>query len=261
MKLLTTGNPKTSKSKDYGYATAILHLAPHTLSGVNVCPFATEGCIASCLNTAGRGGIIRKGETTNRIQEARVNRTRLYLADPETFLAKLEHEIDLFAARTYRAGLKAAVRLNGTSDIAWEAKAPQLFERFPDVQFYDYTKSLVRALRNGRSESVTYWNPWPSNYHLTYSRTEHSSIEELGKVLDRGVNVAIVYDKATKATALRQANSGYYRPCVDGDVHDLRFLDTPQGPDYSGNVIALLAKGKARQDSTGFVVRGGKACS
>ena len=32
-------------------------------------------CKTACLNTAGRGGIIKKGETTNRIQEARQRST------------------------------------------------------------------------------------------------------------------------------------------------------------------------------------------
>jgi hypothetical protein len=56
--LLTVGNPKTAKGKELGYAVAVLHLAPSTLSGHNVCPMASDGCIAACLNTAGRGGII-----------------------------------------------------------------------------------------------------------------------------------------------------------------------------------------------------------
>lgn len=55
--LLTRDNPKTVKGRKDNIMTAIMHLAPHTLSGANVCAHATAGCAAACLNTAGRGGI------------------------------------------------------------------------------------------------------------------------------------------------------------------------------------------------------------
>ena len=48
-------NPKTIKGQKYKYMTAILYLAPARTSGFNVCPLASAGCKASCLNTAGRG--------------------------------------------------------------------------------------------------------------------------------------------------------------------------------------------------------------
>ena len=38
------------------------------------------------------------------------------------------------------------------------------------------------------------------------------------------------------------------RPVIDGDAHDLRFLDP------SGYYIGLSAKGSAKQDHSGFVV-------
>lgn len=42
----------------------------------------------------------------------------------------------------------------------------------------------------------------------------------------------------------------YYlgREVIDGDKHDLRFLDK------QNVVVGLLAKGKAKQDATGFVI-------
>ena len=68
MKLLSTGNPKTLKGLSQGFNTYILHLAPASESGYNVCAKATIGCKAGCLNKAGRGGMFKKGETTNVIQ-------------------------------------------------------------------------------------------------------------------------------------------------------------------------------------------------
>ena len=75
MKLLTIGNTKTIKGEKYGYQTYILHLAPADLSGFETCPKRTAGCTAACLNTAGRGGMFKKGETTNMIQQARIRKT------------------------------------------------------------------------------------------------------------------------------------------------------------------------------------------
>ena len=94
MKLLTESNPKTQKGTAHGFLTAILHFAPSRLSGVmNACAWATEGCIRSCLNKAGRGGIIRKGEDTNAIQRARIARTRFFADNRAEFLAQLSKEI------------------------------------------------------------------------------------------------------------------------------------------------------------------------
>ena len=90
MKLLSTGNPKILKGQKEGYMTYILHLAPANLSGYETCPKRTQGCTAACLNTAGRGGMFKKGETTNMIQQARIRKTKLFFEDRENFLATLE---------------------------------------------------------------------------------------------------------------------------------------------------------------------------
>lgn len=238
MKLLTTGNPKTAKGAKYGYSTAILHLAPFNLSGHQVCPHATDGCVAACLNTAGRGGIIKRGETTNSIQLARIARTRLLFADRGAFVAKLTREIAAHVKRSEALGLKPAVRLNGTSDITWESLAPALFNIFHDVQFYDYTKSHLRVAR---------WlaGKLPDNYHLTFSRSESNSGQARDLAL-RGARVAIVAADAGSALMWCQSQ-GLAPVVVSGDDSDLRFLDTE-------SVVWLTPKGKARKDTSGFVV-------
>ena len=78
MKLLSTANPKIQKGTKLGYLSFILHLAPADLSGKEVCPKRTAGCTAACLNTAGRGGMFKKGETTNIIQQARIRKTKMF---------------------------------------------------------------------------------------------------------------------------------------------------------------------------------------
>ena len=234
-KLLTTGNPKTEKGNGLGYLTAIMHLAPAKLAGVgNLCPWASPACVAACLNTAGRGGIIKAGETTNAIQLARIARSKLFANDRATFLAQLRREAVSHVRRSQRYGLRPAIRLNGTSDLPWERIALELFAEFSGVRFYDYTKSSKR-MRQQRETS------WPANYSLTFSRSETNEAESLA-VLAAGHNVAVVFKKS-----LPEYWQGF--PVVDGDKHDLRFLD-PVG----GFVVGLKAKGKARRDNSGFVV-------
>ena len=234
--LLTTANPKTDKGRELGYLTSVLHLAPASLSGFNVCNRSTPGCRAGCLNLAGRGGIIPRGATTNAIQRARVARTRLLFSDRPLFLQTLQGEIETHVRRADRLGLAPAMRLNGTSDLPWERIAPAILERFSDVQFYDYTKDPSRYF-DSRSR--------PEHYHLTLSRSEHTTPEVMRSALVWG-SVAVVYDSTDSILS-----SGFdcETPAHDADSHDLRFLDRP------GSIGALRAKGPARHDETGFVVR------
>lgn len=234
--LLTVGNPKTAKGEGLGYLTAILHLSPVRLAGRgNVCPHASAGCRAACLNTAGRGGIIKSGASTNAIQEARKRRTRLFFDERGLFKGALLRDVARHVVRAQRHGLKPAVRLNGTSDIAWEKVLPEVFSVFPEVWFYDYTKDERRMMRS-------LCEGWPSNYHLTFSRSE-SNAAACVRVLGAGGNVAAVFDQR-----IPLAWKG--RPVLDGDTYDLRFLEGHQGA-----WIGLKAKGKARKDTSGFVVR------
>jgi len=95
MKLLSTGNPKVLKGIKQGFNTYILHLAPYNVSGYQTCPKATAGCAAACLNTAGRGGMFKRGETTNTIQEARKRKTRLFFEARFDFMTLLVKDIEL----------------------------------------------------------------------------------------------------------------------------------------------------------------------
>jgi hypothetical protein len=246
MSLLTIGNPKTLRGEKRGYRTAILHLAPHKLSGFNVCPSATEGCAAACLNTAGRGGMgtgALAGDelaNANAIQRARVRRTLEYFNDRPAFVATLAHEIGLFVKRCERDGFVPCVRLNGTSDLRWETTpagdAPSLMAVYPSLQFYDYTKLANRK-------------HLPPNYHLTYSLAEGARNEKGAAVaLANGMSVAVVL-RGCGDSAHPKPFPRYWRgrPLVDGDESDLRFLD-PRGV-----YVGLRAKGRAKHDASGFV--------
>ena len=235
MRLLSTGNPKVLKGMSQGYNTYILHLAPADLSGYgNTCAKATAGCKAACLNTAGRGGMFKKGETTNVIQKARIRKTVLFFTDRRQFMIDLFDDIRKAIKQSARLGLTPVFRLNGTSDIAWEKYTlndQTVFEAFPNVQFYDYTKILGRKVAH------------ISNYHLTFSAADGNDADVLA-ALQAGLNVATVFG-LKKTEPMPETYNG--RTVFNGDESDLRFLDP------KGVIVGLYAKGKAKKDTTGFV--------
>ena len=232
-KLLSTANPKIQKGTKKGYLSFILHLAPATLSGHNTCPKATAGCIAACLNTAGRGGMFKKGENTNMIQKARIRKTEYFYNDRDAFMADLVSDIMKAVNFARRKGLVPVFRLNGTSDLSWEKyevpnMGKNIFETFSTLQFYDYTKVLGRKTAD------------LPNYHLTFSKADGNDAD-VAKAIAQGMNVAAVFDK------LPESYMG--KTVVDADEDDLRFLDP------KGVVLGLKAKGRAKKDYSGFVIR------
>tara|TARA_R100001129_G_scaffold64452_1_gene44038 strand:+ start:10269 stop:10955 length:687 start_codon:yes stop_codon:yes gene_type:complete len=212
-------NAKTAKGRKQGYMTGILYLLPSDLSGYNVCPNASRGCIDSCLNLAGKG----KFTAT---QNARLKKTLRLFQDRRGFIDQLEKEIRALKKRADKKGLIPVVRLNGTSDFPWVATG--IFKKFPKIQFYDYTKTSKYLRLN------------IPNYYLTFSRSEKNH-HEVEKALQMGHNVAVVFEKFLPKTYL-----GYR--VFNGDESDLRFLDP------ASVVVGLKAKGPAKHDTSGFVV-------
>ncbi|MFZ9205597.1 MAG: GP88 family protein [Candidatus Nanopelagicaceae bacterium] len=231
MRLLTApaANPKIAKGLAANYATYILHLAPADLSGHNTCAKATVGCKKACLNTAGRGGMFKKGESTNVIQQARIRKTRMFFENRNEFLSQLIADIELAIKQCAKKGLTPVFRLNGTSDISWEKY--DIIQRFPNVQFYDYTKVL------GRKVSHLH------NYHLTFSAADGNDADVL-KAIQQGYNVATVFG-LKKSQPMPEIFNG--RRVFNGDNSDLRFLDP------KNVIVGLYAKGKAKKDTSGFV--------
>ena len=239
--LSVEADAKTDKGTASGYLTGILYLAPGELAGVgNLCVHASAGCLAACLFTAGRAGIFEA------VNKARVMRTRFLHDNRAGFLITLRGEIAALVRKAKRRGLKPVVRLNGTSDLPWEKLAPELFTDFPDVRWYDYTKSIRRALAYAKGEL-------PKGYHLTFSLSE-TNATAAGIALAAGVNVAAVADGVKVGKPLAFAGMTEPRPTFSADRHDLRFLDR-KGKDGRGRIGLLKAKGKARGDASGFVIR------
>lgn len=230
MKILTSGNAKIVKGEKFGYMTQGIHFAPSNVSGYNVCPSASQGCALVCLNTSGRGRM-------KSIQDSRINKTRSFFKDKQRFLCNLVKEIESACKRANKKGLRPCFRLNLTSDLPWENircnDGQNIFEKFPQVNFYDYTK-VFKRMESYLSGKM------PRNYHLTFSRSE-SNDQQARLVLAMGGNVAVVFRN-------QLPEKWENRNVIDGDESDLRFND-PQGC-----VVGLVEKGDAKKDSSGFVV-------
>lgn len=230
-------NPKVAKNGKLGVMSFPLHLAPAKLSGFEVCPQRSEGCTKACLHTAGNPAYMAQKATS------RVAKTKAYFTQRKAFMAVLVFEISAAFQKASRAGMDCGVRLNATSDIPWEVVAVEIdgikfssvMEAFTAVSFYDYTKITKRALRCASGSR------WPSNYHLTFSKTEAND-EDCITVLKAGGNVAVVFGRALPKTLMDW-------DVIDGDEHDYRPADG------KGVVVGLKAKGDAKNDASGFVVR------
>lgn len=229
MKLLSVStDAKTTKGESLGFLTGILYLAPSTVSKWNTCPMAKIAqCEKACLYTAGRGAM-------NSVQKARIRKTEMLFDNTYSFMLQLAEDITKLVAKAKKLGLTPLVRLNGTSDIRWEnigiGDVKNIFTMFPEVQFYDYTKAANRK-------------DLPSNYDLTFSYSGVEGFQPfVQKALLNNMRMAVVFRKEQD---IPQSFMGI--PVVSGDNSDVRHLDDKV-------IVGLYAKGKAKLDTTGFVV-------
>lgn len=218
-------NAKTIKND---LETFILYLAPYNLSGFNVCPFASKGCINGCLNTAGMG-------IFSNVQLSRINKSKFWGFNREGFYIQLANELLKIHDKAVKKDKKIAIRLNGTSDI----DHLDLLIRYSGINFLDpfYNNLLFYDYTKNYNHIKKYLG---TNYKLTFSRSECNELDAY-RILKDGGNVAVVF-----ANKLPQYWNGF--EVINGDDTDLRYFDP------SNVVIGLKAKGKAKKDLSGFVV-------
>lgn len=226
--LLSPGdtNIKTAKNILESY---IMYMAPaDTVQGLNLCPFASNGCKKVCIYTTGRGRF-------SNVQLSRINKSKFWGYNREAFYIQLANELLKIHDKAMKQNKEIAIRLNGTSDI----DHLHLLERYSGIDFldefyssllfYDYTKNVnhISRYRNTR-------------YKITFSRSETNEAEAK-KVLKLGGNVAVVF-----SDQLPETWNGYQ--VINGDETDLRYFDP------INVVVGLKAKGDAKKDKSGFVV-------
>lgn len=230
--LSIAADAKTIKGAKLGFLTGILYLAPSDISGFQTCPAAKlAGCENACLYTAGRGAFTST-------QKARINKTKRFFNDRDNFMLDLEYSIKALIRKAARENKTPLVRLNGTSDIAWENIAfkgfDNIFKAFSDLVFYDYTKLATR-------KNI------PENYDLTFSYSGVESFQPMIKkaaINEKLARIAVVFDREENIPS-----TFLNKKVVAGDNSDVRHLDP------KNSIVALYAKGKAKKDYSGFVVR------
>jgi hypothetical protein len=221
MKLLTT-SAKIEKSQNDNWLNAIMYLEP--TYNKEVCKAKSKGCMKSCLIYSGR---MPMANAVN----ARYERTRMYFEQKDLFLMQLKGEIAGLLAKATKQGKQLAIRLNGTSDIDWS----EIYKVFPTVTFYEYTKRPDLAKKLSNIENV----------HITFSKHEKHSINTVKRMIDSGVNVAVVFkDKVPSLFNNIQV--------INGDKNDRRFEDK------QARIVGLKLKGnnkiKTLAIESGFAV-------
>jgi len=230
-----TTNYKAYKNKKLQIDTYFLSLAQSDLSGYNTCPMANKfiakennpkksNCSHVCVGSRGNAQIFPD------IMQARIKKTIRFFEDRQNFMNELVTEIAKAIIKSDKKGIKPTFRLNSYSDIRWESikvdkfGGNTIYELFPNVEFYDYTKLKNRNIPNGYHTTYSHWGDWNATK----------------RAMARGQNVAMVFDKRDE---LPKTFMG--RVVVDGDKTDLR---TPQN-DGENVIVGLRAKmSKAKID-------------
>jgi hypothetical protein len=244
-KLLAKGsqNAKTAKSdkKSLDFVTYSLPMAPASSSGFNLCTSASEDCIISCLFTSGYAAV-----NPRKVQPARIAKSRMLRLHKDVFIDRLITELLSAQRVAARKNRRLASRLNVFSDVFWEREHPVIFKKFPEVQFYDYSKHYQRMLR------FLDGSQFPKNYHLTFSWSGKNA-DQCKDILSRGGNVAVPFHVKYFRDKLNPLPPTFLgRPVIDGDLTDLRFLDETS---ERGMIVGLRAKGRGKKDESGFVVK------
>lgn len=221
---------KIMKNKKYNHQyTYGIYLAPANTSGYNVCSHSTKECRLGCLATSGRAAIeIFSG--IDKIKNSRIKKTKLFYEQSEFFMQWLIAEIKAGKAKAERDNFYFSVRLNATSDIDWQnvrVNGANIFEIFPDVNFYDYTKNVNKFIAK------------PENYHLTYSYTGRNW-KQCKILLEKGFNIAMVFN-VKKEIELPTEYKGFN--VVNGDLTDYRIDDA------KGIIIGLKWKRIANREA------------
>jgi hypothetical protein len=243
LKLLSYGgtNTKTAKNAIESY---IMYLSPYkdNSKNISVCPKATKGCVASCLYTAGRGKF-------SSVIMGRQRRTELYVNNKPLFLDILMDDLLKIKAKRERASNiedkrpDIAIRFNGTSDLDFIGMLNTKFNtnilNWKGFKFYDYTKIIgkIDKYRN-------------TPYVQTFSMAEGNT-DDVYQAIKWGVNVAAVFRSELPPSIniySNKENKFMKVKVVDGDKTDIEMLK------FKGVILGLKAKGKAKKDTTGFVI-------
>lgn len=226
----------------------------------NFCPGASEGCMAVCLRNSGQ--MVMKASTQAQIKRtmAYMFNRPAFMAAIVVAIAHFYHTCRKGKRRcAFRLNITSDLDWENKSVDIPEWMAAWLRESYsanwiraghyanicevfnppgraePPVQFYDYTK-VERRIKN-----FAFDKKWPSNYWLTWSLSETNESRKLALwVLQNQITTVTVPFKRKSeirnrrkaeplptTMALRDTATGVEHsfPVLDGDAHDLRFID------------------------------------
>lgn len=225
---------KMVKNNKVGFYTYSLNLAPAKTSGYNTCTHSTPECRLGCLSTSGHAKMaIRAGKFQH--QKARIKKTKLFFEEREFFMNWLIAELKSYQLKAKKDNYLFSARLNTISDIDWQneyVKGVNIFEMFPEIMWYDYSKNYNK------------FNNKISNYHLTYSFTGRNWLN-CKSLLNKGYNVAVVFNVDNEKNLPKTFNEF---PVINGDENDARFLDN------KGVIIGLKFKHIADKEAEKQVI-------
>ena len=238
--LLTLDTTKIKKGD--GLKIVNLSLAPHSLSGWNVCPCSTSECRANCIgHTAG----LNKFPTQ---QIAKLWRTQLLFTDFDCFMRLLLAELNAVV----RNNKPIALRLNTYSDLDWSPVEYLIRDAIgSDSIRFEYTKrkAFVSGNRSvSLSDEKNGFHPTDSPlkngvfYAFSGRGPKFDAPEFLNSVIDRGHNVAVVVDQLPTNKTL------WGKPWVSGDANDRNVYLV------DGHYLLLTPKGTL-SDGSNFVYK------
>lgn len=241
-KLLTYETAKTEKGQ--GLKILNLSLAPHSMSGFNVCPSSTKECRKNCIgHTSG----LNKFETQ---QIAKLWRTQLLFTDFDCFMRLLLAELN----SVVRNNGPIAFRANTYSDCDWSRYEDLIRQAIgPQSIRFEYTKrkDLIKGNRSlSHSKKKNGFDPTGSPlknsvfYAFSGRGPKFDSPEFLNSVIDRRHNVAVVVDELPTTKTL------WGKPWISGDANDRNVYLV------DGHYLLLTPKGTL-SDSSNFVYKVG----
>lgn len=232
MKLLTS-NTKLNKSSEK-FISLGLQLSPYKLQlknkVVNSCSNANKyGCHKTCVYYSGYG-------VYSNVQNARIERTKLFYNDFKTFKNLLELELIQENLKATKQNKKLTVRLNTYSDINIIKFFGDLIEKYSNIQFYDYTKidNYIYTLKKYHDKDLL------KNYNIVYSYNIDDLNDDiyLKSILDI-TSIVLVLPICSTNKDFNDFFSKYSKfkeyKIVNGDLQDIRI--------EKGKIILLSFKG------------------
>lgn len=159
----------------------------------------------------------------------------MFFEEREFFMGWLIAELKSYQLKAKKDNYLFSARLNTISDIDWQneyVKGVNIFEMFPEIMWYDYSKNYNK------------FNNKISNYHLTYSFTGRNWLN-CKSLLNKGFNVAVVFNVDNEKNLPKTFNEF---PVINGDENDARFLDN------KGVIIGLKFKHIADKEAEKQVI-------